>query len=176
MSRGSGKSAKTGLSGPVFLFAGALLLVLSPLIRGGNRHVALIMLEALALLVLPLLIWRLCESSGRPGMPVAAVTCLALAPLWAGLLQLTPIPPEVWAMLPGREPYLPAMSAIQMPQGIWRPVSLMPDASWLSVLAGVPIAVMFLWGLLASNEHLSLLVRLIAVSAFLQASMCLLQE
>src|SRR5690606_26220652 len=39
----------TGPIGPVALSALLALLVLSPLMRGGNRHVALIVLEAVAL-------------------------------------------------------------------------------------------------------------------------------
>ena len=46
---------------------------------------------------------------------------LAMFALWM-CLQLIPLPPAVWAMLPGRAPFLEASIAIGMPQP-WRPRS-----------------------------------------------------
>jgi hypothetical protein len=42
--------ANTGLAGPVVFGAGLLMLGLAPIIRGGNRHVALVLLEWLGCL------------------------------------------------------------------------------------------------------------------------------
>ena len=50
--------ANTGLASPVVFGAGLLMLGLSPIIRGGNRHVALVLLEWLALLLLVALLAR----------------------------------------------------------------------------------------------------------------------
>ncbi|MBK6928657.1 MAG: hypothetical protein IPH15_14460 [Comamonadaceae bacterium] len=92
--------------------SGLLLLGLAPIIRGGNRHVALVLLEWLGLLVLLALSIR--ALARLPPAPMlsrstasarSGVGSLALAPLWVGLLQLIPLPGSLWAALPGHAPY-----------------------------------------------------------------------
>ncbi len=166
---------ETGLTGPVVVSVGLLLMVAAPVIRGGNRHVALIMLEAVALVLLPLLVWQLSSPSVLSRRRFRAVVVLALAPVWVGLIQLAPLPPGLWSVLPGRSVYLQSLDAIQMPVGLWRPVSLMPDATALSVLAGLPIAAAFLMAWLLSSPQLWLMIRVVVIGAFLQAFAGLLQ-
>ncbi|MDG2535781.1 O-antigen ligase family protein [Sphingomonas sp. HITSZ_GF] len=58
-------------------------------------------------------------------------------------LQLIPLPPGLWGVLPGHGPYLEAAAAAGMPQP-WRPISLTPDATWNALLALLPaFAVLF---------------------------------
>mgnify|MGYP001766195579 CR=1 FL=1 len=172
----------TGLSGPVSVL-GLVLLLVAPLIRGGNRHVALLLIEGLALLLLVFLAAFILFPDATEREPDSVngvserfvVILLALSPLWIGIVQLTPLPPGVWVNLPGRDFYVQALSAIQMSAAVWRPISLMPDATWLAVLAGLPLAAAFLMAYLVTGPQLTSLLRAIMLFAFLQALLGLLQ-
>ena len=145
----------TGLLGPVSFGFGLLLLVLSPLFRGGNRYVALVGLEWLGLLVLCLCIAQLLlitRSSSAYGVkdiaPLSATEWWwVLAPVWLALLFLTPLPAAIWAGQPGRQVYLPQMG------DAWRPLTLTPDATVASLLAGIPPAAVFVFVRTASLEQ-----------------------
>ena len=136
---------QTGLSGPVAFGVGLLLLALAPLIRGGNRYVALIGLEWLGLLVLWLLaMWGLLgRNRAAQAYDTAPLSkgewALILSPLWAALLFLTPLSMGLWAALPGHQLYLNA------PDMGWRPLSLTPDSTVASLLAGIPVVAAFLF-------------------------------
>ena len=88
----------TGLSGPVAFGAGLLLFALAPIIRGGNRHVAMIGIEWLSILILWLvaLTW-LKEADPADSDPAVSTLrlsewLLVMSPLFAALLQLSPLP------------------------------------------------------------------------------------
>lgn len=196
--------ASTGLSGPVVVGVAALLLLAAPIIRGGNRFVALPGLEILALMLLwamALAVARRPDSIrvsvwGRPAgdrtSPADSLLAdggavrwvpqidrsrllLALAPLWLAVIQLTPLPEGVWRQLPGHGGYAQALDALQLGDMGWRPLSLMPDATVLSLLAGIPLMALFLLGLLASHGAVRTLVRVVVLAAAAQAVFGLLQ-
>lgn len=174
--------ASTGLSGPVAFGAGLLLLGLAPIIRGGNRHVALVLLEWLGLLVLLALSIRALTTAAASPTPrhpprhrAIGVWLLALAPLWVGLLQLIPLPGGLWAALPGHAPYAQALAVAQVSDAGYRALSLMPDATWTSVLAGIPLMAAFLLACFCSPAHLHRLVQALVVFAVAQAVLGLLQ-
>ncbi len=100
----------------------------------------------------------------RPGLLFAAA--IALMPL----IQLVPLPPALWTLLPGHAPIAAAYEAVQRSPG-WLPISVSPDATMLSALALLPpFAVLFCVMLLDYRERrlLSLLfVALGVVSSFL---------
>ena len=165
----------TGLSGPVAFGVGLLLLALAPLIRGGNRYVALIGLEWLGLLVLWLFLFSffLNRHPASPERETAPLTqgewVLILSPLWAALLFLTPLPIAVWDALPGHNRYLNT-------QGMdWRPLSLTPDATVTSLLAGIPVVAVFVLARTAQPPLFRLLPPVLVVLALLQAVWGLLQ-
>lgn len=182
----------------------ALLLLAAPIIRGGNRFVALSGLEVLAvalLWVMALAVARRPDSirvagwgrgSGARTLPAdsllsegAAVRwvpqidpsrlLLAFAPVWLAVIQLTPLPEAVWRQLPGHDGYARALDTLQLGGEGWRPLSLMPDATVLSVLAGLPLLALFMLGLLASHGAVRALVRVIVLAAAVQAVFGLLQ-
>jgi hypothetical protein len=170
---------KTGLLGPIALWVGALLLVASPMMRGGNRYVALIPLEFLGLaMMLGLgLRWAMV----RP--PVATesarnrwlVMLLVSSPLLLGLAQLTPLPQQIWARLPGHDVYLDTLKVIGASVDAARPLSLVPAATMASLLAGIPIAATLLLGYCASLPQLRVLLRAVVVIAFAEVLLGLLQ-
>lgn len=162
--------------------AGLLLLGFAPWIRGGNRYVALVLLDLLGLLVLVAIGWRFLHGV-RGTDPQASllpnvsrpVLFLALSPLWVALLQLVPVPSVLWAMLPGHALYQEALLAAQAVSVPFRPVSLTPDATWVSVLAGIPIAAAFMLGHTGSRHQLNVFIVLWVGLALLQVVVSLLQ-
>ena len=171
---------RKGLSSPFSFGTGLLLLAFSPLIRGGNRHVALIALEWLALLVLGCLMTRYLLSIKQS--PDSAISrndsparlsftewFLLLSPAVTAVLFLTPVPLALWHELPGRAVYLPAISAG------WLPVSLTPEATAASLLASLPIAAAYLWSRHADSAQFKLIPRVLVVLAVFQAIWGLLQ-
>lgn len=59
------------------------------------------------------------------------------------LLQIIPLPPQIWTSLPGRDQLTLALSLADITPG-WGPISLTPDRTWRSFLALLPPAAMFL--------------------------------
>lgn len=164
----------TGLSGLVAFGVGLLLLALAPVIRGGNRYVALIPLEWLALLVLwllacALLIRKLPLSGSDAAFLSRGEWILVLSPLWAAFFFLTPLPKGLWSALPGREIYLHASTAE------WLALSLTPDATVVSLLASLPIVAAFVLSRTASAGQISILTRVLVLIAASQAVWGLLQ-
>lgn len=173
----------TGLSGPVAFGVGLPLLALAPLIRGGNRQIALMLLQGLALILLIMLFSTLGKEMGaRPDDDASrqrqlppSVVVLALSPLWVGLSQLVPVPWSLWVRLPGHAVYAEALAAVQVQVSEWLPLSLIPDATWISVFAGLPIMAVFLLALCVSHSQLGTLTKALAISAFVQSVIGLLQ-
>ena len=102
---------------------------------------------------------------GSPRHRAIGVWLLALAPLWVGLLQLIPLPGGLWAALPGHAPYAQALAVAQVSDAGYRALSLMPDATWTSVLAGIPLMAAFLLACFCSPAHLHRLVQALVVFA-----------
>lgn len=170
---------KTGLLGPVALFVGVLLLLASPLMRGGNRYVALIPLEFLGLAVLLglLLRWAITRPlvDAERARSRLLVLLLVASPLLLALLQLAPLPGELWGRLPGHDVYLDTLRAIGASADAMRPLSLGPSATAASLLAGIPIAAALLLGYAASLSQLRLLLRAVVLLAFAEVLFGLLQ-
>jgi hypothetical protein len=170
---------KTGLMGPVALFAGVLLLLAAPLMRGGNRHVALIALEFLGLAVMLgcLLQWaavRPPSETARGPRPLLILLLLS-SPVLLAIVQLAPLPPGLWARLPAHDLYGDTLKAVGAATDIARPLSLGPAATSASLLAGIPIAAALLLGYLASLSQLRLLLRTVVGMAFAETLLGLLQ-
>lgn len=167
--------ADTGPMGPVAICAFLFLLVTSPLMRGGNRQVALIVLEAAALVTLAALLARPGRLFPRIGWQQALILFLAASPLWIALVHLAPIPSGAWDALAGRGDYGPLMAAAGIPPSGWRAVSLAPDATRVALFAGIPLVAAFLCGYAANNDQARLLLRVLVAMAFFQILLGLLQ-
>ena len=146
--------AEEGL-GLVAWVAALLMVALATLFRGGNRSVALMALEALALLVLLGWTWRALGAKGLPpalgaGRWRAATLALAAAPIWVAAVQLLP-----W-------PGAGALSAT-------------PLATAHALLAGLPVVACFLVALSGNPPQVQALLRLWLWVAVAQAALGLLQ-
>lgn len=158
------------------------LVLLASVFRGGNRYLLLMLLEALAAALLLGLAWRASQGGPAGGLPGALgrgwgrVGLIALlgAPVWVALLQLVPLPADVWAALPGRAEFL-GLPGAAAPAGVWRAASLSPEATWAAVMAGLPVVACLALALLASARQIETLCRLWVGVAVAQAVLGLLQ-
>jgi O-antigen ligase len=164
-------SAEAGLAtlaGPLL----AALLLLAPLIKGGNRPLPLLVLElaAVALLVLVAMHPRDVVRA-VPRLLIFAIIAMVALPL----LQLVPLPAAWWSMLPGHETYLNALRAIGADVTADQPLSLLPRATEMAWLALLPPVAVFLTTTSLSDEALKGLVRVFVIVALFQALLGLAQ-
>jgi O-antigen ligase len=103
------------------------------------------------------------------------VAVLLVSPLAIALVQLVPIPVGWWEQLPGHARYAEALRAVGAPPAPWRPISIAPDATRASLLAGLPLIAAFLLGYLASVHQMRTLLRLVAAIGFGEVLLGLLQ-
>jgi O-antigen ligase len=174
----SGSTHESAGAGPAAVWSGAALLALAPLLRGGDYFVALIPIEIIALAVLVALAARAAfvpATAARAGSLDPWLLALLAGPLVIGIVQLAPLPAAWWDHLPGHARYAEALRAIGAPAASWRPLSLSPDATRASLLAAVPLAAAFLLGFLATVHQMRMLLRLVAVLAFAEVLLGLLQ-
>lgn len=127
--------------------AALVLLVASLLLGGGNRlhEVRLALVELAALPLLVLAIFAIGRQQAWKVHPFAFGLILALAGL--PLLQLIPLPPQIWESLPGRAPMARALEIAGITPS-WGTLSLTPDRTWRSFLALLPPLAMFAGALL----------------------------
>ncbi len=141
------------------------LVLLATLVRGGNRHVAMLGLEWLALAALLAMAWGwLIGSTGTDSRGHHAGTPGGTTPAtaWAwGLLLTAPLWLAAWAGLP-------------VWQG-WRPALAVPDATWGTTLLGLPLLACLVAGRWGSDAQVSALARAWLWVALLQAVWGLLQ-
>lgn len=154
------------------------MLLAAPLMRGGNRHVALIALELIGLAVL-LALWARAVSgpSDAPAKPAVPrlLVLLLLGPLLVAVVQLMPVPAQLWAALAGRALYAETLNDLGIAGPAWRALSISPDATLASLLAGIPLAAMLLLGYAASLAQLRTMMRVLVGLAFFQVLLGLLQ-
>lgn len=131
---------------------------------------------AVELAALPLIGWRLAS----PGRLVAAFAAdralwwLLLAALLLPLLQLVPLPPEVWRALPGRAAEAETLRQTGLGLG-WRPFTSSPDLTIASVLSLLPAIAVLLWTAGWSPRRRFALVALITAAAVVSAILGLVQ-
>lgn len=171
----SDPAEETGPIGPVALYAFVVLLVVAPLMRGGNRNVALIALEGLALAFLAALAARAATRPWRAALPDVPVAVLVLSPLWLALAYLLPLPASLWGAAEGRSLYAELLAGAGIPLESWLPLSLVPDATRVSLFAGLPLVAAFLAGYASTNDQVKLLLRVFVLVAFAEIGMGLLQ-
>lgn len=128
-----------------------VLLALSFVFGGASRENAL-RLALVELAAAPLLLiagWRLIASGAwrEHKLPLGVLAGVVAIPL----LQLLPLPFELWRGLPGRAPYA-AVLDLAGARPDWQPLSLAAEQTWRAVLALIPPAAMFVAALTVSAE------------------------
>ena len=139
----------------------AAVLVLCLLFGGWDRPAgqsdAFLQLAAVPLLLLAL--WTLRGTSQPLGYALVFCLVVVLVPL----VQLVPLPAHIWTQLPLRDLAEQALVLAGQDPG-WRPVSLTPHATWLSLLSLIPPMAVFLATLCLSNgERRALMLLLLGI-------------
>src|SRR5580704_10387261 len=141
----AGQFNDMALSGQFWLTALTLAaaLLLGGGTRGGFLSDALLQFLAIPLLLLSAsrlgdLFWREPAKSRQVRWEIAFCLAVLLVPL----IQLVPLPPMLWTLLPHREPLIASFDGLG--QGLpWLPISVSPNATWLSVAALLPTLAVF---------------------------------
>lgn len=169
------RSDDTGPIGPVAVSALLLLIVIAPLMRGGNRQVAMIALEGVALAFLVAASARAGIGAAGRRLPAILLAILVLSPLWLAAIYLLPLPAGLWDATRGRGIYPDLLSHTGIAQRSWLPLSLVPDATRASLFAGIPVLAGLLAGLWASLRQLKAILWVVAGMALLEVVFALLQ-
>lgn len=106
-----------------------VLFALCVLFLGGSARHDMVQLTVLrpvaALFLIPALYWFVWRDAS-PLKPFLVL--LGLWALWMGL-QVIPLPPSIWLLLPGREA-IHELDALVLNEAPWRPISLAPERSF----------------------------------------------
>ncbi len=79
------------------------------------------------------------------------------------LIQLVPLPPSIWTMLPGRQEIVKIFDLFGGPMP-WMPISVSPHATWLSFLSLLPPMAIFLSAIqMGHRERRALTLLIIAI-------------
>jgi len=154
-----------------FLFySSAFLLIFAPLIRGGNRPLALMLIELLSIFMLYFLIVKpeFLRHLNRWQMGILIV--FVAYPL----LYLVPIPVEIWQQLPGRELYAQVVFLLDTAPS-WMPLSLHEQSTQMTWLASLPAVILFAALLGLPTRQLYRLVLLMMILCLSQALLGLIQ-
>lgn len=127
------------------------LLAIAVLFGGASRlnELRLALVEVAALPVFVLLAWRFTDWARLQTKLSWQVLAAVLA---VPVLQLIPLPPDLWGAFPGRSDANLALELTSLPAQ-WIPLSLTPDKTWRSFLALLPPAAMFLAVFLTTSQH-----------------------
>ena len=154
----------SGTFSAAFLLLTAGLLVSALLLGGATREGELLnaVVRLISLPVAMLAIWRLRLAgwSKALAVPIALLAAAAAIPL----IQLVPLPPGLWQVLPGRDEIAEVYRLGLMPAP-WLPPSLNPDGTWNAALALLPaIAVLLASLTLGPEARLGLVLAVAAVA------------
>ena len=153
----------------------ASFIVASYALGGANENdwLANVILLYLATPLFTLSIYTLISSFTLSSEAAEVIFCLGLA-LLVLLLQLVPLPEQIWRALPFHDLAARALFAagIDHPSG---PVSLAPNLTWASLLSMLPPLTIFLAALLLNTNEKNTIVRVVLVCGLINAIFGLLQ-
>jgi O-antigen ligase len=156
-----------------FIFAAALLVVAIALGGGGSdfpvgsmaaQLLGLLLLGRLLLSSRSALRWHAARPEFYLGICIAGLV----------LLQLIPLPPEIWRSLPGRD-LAADISDFTGTGSFWRPISLDPEASVYSALSLIPAAAIFLAAVTADAKQRQGLAYMVVGMALISGLLAMLQ-
>jgi O-antigen ligase len=120
----------------MFFYCLAIVLVLAPLYKAGNRPLPLLALELAAVGLLFVIVAVHRAPLALPWPLGVAIALLLGYPI----LQLIPIPESLWRVLPGHAAYAPVLERFAATDGsnVWRAISVIPSATEYGLLALLP--------------------------------------
>lgn len=123
---------------------------------GGGVQNTLLSNVILQFFAVPLLVMGFLRRSWRKQPGVRAALLLLAIGLAIPLLQLVPLPPFIWRALPLHALAVRSLEAISSGD-VWRPISLTPERSWLSLIAMAPPVAIFVSALQMNDRERRLL-------------------
>lgn len=164
----------TGLGTPFFTRAVFLGFLAAALLLGGSGRgdvISLLLLRPLAALALAYGLVQL-HGASRTGFAAPIIAFAALIAL--AVVQLIPLPPEIWTSLPGRGPLIAGHEAAGLALG-WQPISVTPMATFNAIGAfTVPLAVMVLFAV-SDDKTRTQAVMLVCAFMLLSAGVAAIQ-
>lgn len=139
--------------------------VLLALLGGASRgdELAIVFLRPLILLLAAVSLWvRPPERIGCGRSLVLTATAIALL----CLLQLIPLPPSLWAEMPGRSAIV-GVDEILFDELPWRPLTMVPSATYNAMFYSLTIAAVFSVIGVVANDHEIVVLRAIIVIAII---------
>lgn len=158
------------------IFACCAGITTAALVLGGGTRGGFLSDAILELLAIPALLfalyslaaspWR--QSPTRRRTEWALLYCLALAVL--PIIQLIPLPPWIWSRLPGHDSVTAVFDLLREGRP-WMPISVSPNATWLSFVSLLPPLAIFISAIqLGYRERSRLILGIVGfgvISAFL---------
>lgn len=143
-----------------------VLLAFSFVLGGASREheLRLALVELAALPALVLASSAFLQRSLWKQHPYACTILAAIAAI--PLVQIIPLPPQIWTGLPGRQDLVNALALADIAPA-WNSLSLTPDRTWRSFLAILPPAAVFLGVLACTGAERVGIVRLLLVGVAL---------
>lgn len=130
------KPASAGI-GVEEIAAGAFVLI--ALLFGGASAGGFLANATIQLAAVLLIAWALATRAWHRDQRAERIPLvLALLLLGYMLVQLVPLPPALWTLLPGRERIVEGFTAIGLTPLPWMPISLVPAGTWSGVVAMLP--------------------------------------
>lgn len=118
--------------------------LLASLLLGGASAAGFLANGLLQVAAIPLIGWSLWQLLQSGPAQQARTPLLLLGLLVAALvLQLIPLPPSIWTLLPGREPVVEGYGLLGIPLP-WQPLTLAPDGALASLLWLLPAFATFM--------------------------------
>jgi O-antigen ligase len=137
------------------------------IILGGATHGDAISTLIVRLVCVPLLVAGVARLPRNPSRQFTFAVWLLAAAFILPVLQLIPLPPAIWQALPGRQ-FLVTGDRLAGLHGLWRPLSLTPDAT-LNMLPALAVPAAFFFATASLDETgrriLSLVILLCALGA-----------
>lgn len=167
---------RTGLAQP-WLLPGAVLL--ASLLLGGGTRAGFLADAALQALSIPVLLvaihrWQHYRTGSREADSVNAALALAAGLVSIHLVQLVPLPHELWSWLPARQEVVWSLELIGADRP-WLPISVAPDTTWLALLSLIPALAVFAATLQLDYASRRQLVTAVVAFAAVSAVLGLLQ-
>ena len=118
------------------------------LLLGGGTKPGFLSDVLLQLLCVPLLAiiiyrWAPLDRASRGGRDAVAAFVILGFLVAIHFVQVVPLPPSVWTMLPNRQTIIQSFELISLPLP-WLPISVAPELTWLALLSLLPAVVVFL--------------------------------
>jgi O-antigen ligase len=127
----------------LLLFVSAFGLLSCLLLGGGSREGLLsdAILQLVSVPVFLAALWRILDAPLDRDRRRALIFCAAIVAV--PLIQLAPLPPAIWTRLPGRALLAESFQLLGRAPS-WAPISMTPEATWLSALSLLPPLAIFL--------------------------------